>query len=99
MIATFRPERVPRLNNESPDRDPTLSVPARRWGTAIGVPGLEALNVGGFAEVNWASCTSAGTCAAGGFYTDQDQHPQGFVAAERNGLLSTGADVPACRQG
>src|SRR5258708_6936518 len=54
-----------------------------RWGTAIGVPGLTALNEGGFAEVKEVSCTSAGNCAAGGTYTDQNQHPQGFVVDER----------------
>ena len=33
---------------------------------AIGVPGLGALNTGGFAEVISVSCASAGNCAAGG---------------------------------
>ena len=41
-----------------------------RWGKAIEVPGLAALNTGGGAEVTSVSCASAGNCAAGGTYTD-----------------------------
>jgi len=37
-----------------------------RWGTAIEVPGLGALNKGGNAVVLSVSCASAGNCAAGG---------------------------------
>src|SRR5262249_56892388 len=50
------------------------------WGTAIEVPGLGALNAGGFAGVNSVSCRSAGKCAAGGTYTDGSRHIQAFVA-------------------
>ena len=39
-----------------------------RWGTAIEVPGLGALNPGGYADVVSVSCGSAGNCAAGGYY-------------------------------
>ena len=49
-----------------------------RWGTAIEVPGLGALNTGGPAGVNSVSCASAGSCAAGGDYADS--------AAERSGV-------------
>ena len=41
-----------------------------RWGRAIEVPGLAALNVGGFAGVITVSCSSPGNCAAGGFYAN-----------------------------
>jgi len=40
------------------------------WGKAIEVPGTATLNTGGGAAVNAVSCASAGTCSAGGYYTD-----------------------------
>ena len=66
-----------------------------RWGTAIEVPGLGALNKGGVAEVNSVSCGSAGNCAAGGDYTDRHGHQQGFVAVERHGRWGRAVEVPA----
>ena len=42
-----------------------------RWGTAIEVPGLGALNEGGNAAVSSVSCASAGNCTAGGDYQDR----------------------------
>jgi hypothetical protein len=54
-----------------------------RWGRAIEVPGLGALNVGGNAFVFPVSCGSAGSCAAGGEYTDRSRHHQGFVTQAR----------------
>ena len=65
-----------------------------RWGTAIEVPGLGALNTGGYAEVNSVSCASAGNCAAGGDYTDRHGDQQGFVAVERNGVWGKAIEVP-----
>ncbi len=53
-----------------------------RWGTAIEVPGLGALNTGGEAEVNSVSCAPAGTCAAGGYYLDRHHDFQGFVVSQ-----------------
>jgi hypothetical protein len=50
-----------------------------RWGTPIPLPGLAALNKGGFAEVGSLSCSSRGNCAAGGIYTDGAGHHWGFV--------------------
>jgi len=64
-----------------------------RWGTATAVPGLAALNTGGYAEVNSVSCAPAGTCAAGGDYADR-RGQQGFVAVERNGRWGTATAVP-----
>jgi len=65
------------------------------WGTAIEVPGLAALNKrGGDTQVWSVSCGSAGSCAAGGYYTDSDGHYQGFVAVERNGAWGTAIEVP-----
>src|SRR5260221_3925392 len=39
------------------------------WHTAIPVPGVIALNTGGQANIGSMSCTSAGNCSAGGYYT------------------------------
>jgi len=67
-----------------------------RWGTAIPVPGLAALNEGG-AGILSVSCGSAGSCAAGGSYsrmvTSVDR-VHGFVAVERNGGWGTAIPVP-----
>ena len=52
------------------------------WGTAIKVPGLSALNTREGAGVSSVSCAPAGTCAAGGSYTDRRGHFQGFVASQ-----------------
>jgi len=53
-----------------------------RWGTAIEVPGLGALNKGGNVGVDSVSCAPAGTCAAGGYYTVASGHFQGFVVSQ-----------------
>ncbi|MGO8959839.1 MAG: hypothetical protein ACLQFR_21090 [Streptosporangiaceae bacterium] len=50
-----------------------------RWAISEVTPGLPALTVGGNAGVNSVSCPSAGTCVAGGFYTDPAGHTQAFV--------------------
>ena len=63
------------------------------WGRAIEVPGLAALNTGEYAVVNSVSCTSAGSCAAGGNYFDHSG-TQGFVAAERHGVWGKAVEVP-----
>jgi cytochrome c551/c552 len=67
---------------------------AGSWGRAIEVPGLGALNKGRDAEVSSVSCGSAGSCVAGGVYTDGDRHRQGFVAGERNGVWGQAIEVP-----
>ena len=64
------------------------------WGTAVQVPGLAALTTGGDAEVTSVSCGSAGSCAAGGFYSDRSHHDQGFVASEDNSVWGTAIHVP-----
>ena len=56
-----------------------------RWRRAIKVPGLAALSKGGPGQVIEVSCASAGSCAAGGFYTDGSGHQQGFVVGRSNG--------------
>jgi hypothetical protein len=51
------------------------------WGKAIEVPGSGALNTGGFAQVGSVSCTSAGYCAAGGYYLDRSGADEAFVVS------------------
>ena len=80
----------------------SASVPAAgSWGRAIEVPGLGALNKGGgpnlFVWVSSVSCRAAGSCAAGGYYTDGRHHRQGFVAAERRGRWGTAIEMPGPR--
>jgi hypothetical protein len=71
-----------------------------RWGRASYVPGLPALNKGGYAGVDSVSCTSAGSCMAGGFYAPARPPPagasieQGFVAAEKNGRWGRPIQMP-----
>ena len=65
-----------------------------RWGKAIGVPGLAALNKGQTAEVNSVSCGSASNCVAGGYYSFGPIGQRGFVAVERNGRWDKATEVP-----
>ena len=66
-----------------------------RWGPAIPVPGLTALNKGGRqTQVLTVSCAPAGSCAAGGFYSDRSGHRQGFVTTEDNGTWDTPIPLP-----
>jgi hypothetical protein len=60
---------------------------------AIEVPGTAALNTGSFAEVLAVSCASAGNCAAGGYYNDQE-NGQAFVASQANGTWHAAIEVP-----
>jgi hypothetical protein len=52
-----------------------------RWGKAIEVPGLAALNKSGWVLVSGVSCAPAGGCAADGSYADRRHHSQGFVVS------------------
>ena len=74
-----------------------------RWGRAIEVPGLGALDAGAYpgdggAGVVSVSCGSAGNCAAGGSYLDQQRHSQGFVVSETNGRWAGRSRCPAWRR-
>jgi hypothetical protein len=64
------------------------------WRAAIEVPGIAARNRGGNAEVNSVSCSSAGNCSAGGYYTDFSGNLQAFVASEVNGTWHASVEVP-----
>jgi hypothetical protein len=52
------------------------------WGTAQEIPGTAALNAGGEAALGSLSCAPAGTCGAGGYYTDGSGHRQAFAVSE-----------------
>jgi hypothetical protein len=69
----------------------TQTVPV---GSAIEVPGTAALNTGGDAQAGPVSCSSAGNCTAGGFYTSGRQHLRAFVVDEVNGTWHTAVPVP-----
>ncbi|HEV2451591.1 MAG TPA: hypothetical protein VGS62_06665 [Streptosporangiaceae bacterium] len=64
------------------------------WGTAQQVPGLAALNLGGRAAITSMSCTPAGDCAAGGYYTDVSGLQQAFVVDKTGGVWGTAQQVP-----
>ena len=64
------------------------------WHTAIEVPGTAALNQGGFAAISSVSCTSAGNCSAGGYYTDSSFHQHALVAGQVNGTWGKALEVP-----
>lgn len=63
------------------------------WGKATQFPSLAALNTGGSAAVGPLDCTSAGNCAAGGYYTPSHQHAQAFVITERNGRWGKATEI------
>jgi hypothetical protein len=64
------------------------------WGSAQGVPGAAALNTGGSAHVSSIACPVAGSCSAGGFYTDASGHVQAFVVTQANGTWGTAEEAP-----
>jgi hypothetical protein len=56
------------------------------WGRAIEIPGLGALNSGGYVyPIVYVSCASAGNCAAGGAYAPDSSRIVAFVADEVRG--------------
>jgi hypothetical protein len=66
-----------------------------KWGKAIAVPGLSALNSSGEAEVDEISCGSAGNCVAGG--TTDSPTEQAFVVREKNGIWGKAIVVPGLK--
>jgi hypothetical protein len=66
-----------------------------RWGNAEEVPHISALNVQGMAELTTVSCSSAGDCAGGGFYTNATFDTEGFVVTEKSGKWANAEEVPA----
>lgn len=74
-------------------RGAAATAPGPTWGNAIEVPGSEALNSAGPAQVSSVSCATAGNCAAGGYYHDSSGS-QAFVASETNGVWGDAIEVP-----
>ena len=64
------------------------------WRKAIDVPGSGTLNSGGLANTDSVSCSSAGTCAAAGDYTDGGGQAQTFAASETNGTWKAAIEIP-----
>jgi hypothetical protein len=64
------------------------------WQTALEVPGTGALNIAPFASVTSLSCTSAGNCSAGGYYSVAAGRFQVFVVSEKSGTWGTAHEVP-----
>ena len=58
------------------------------------MPGAAALNTGRNADIASVSCGAAGSCGAGGFYTDRSGHWQAFVASQGHGTWGTAEQVP-----
>ena len=64
------------------------------WGSAQDVPGLPALDKGGYASLESVSCASAGNCSADGTYSDSPGHYQAFVISETKGRWGDAKEVP-----
>ncbi|HEY3905910.1 MAG TPA: hypothetical protein VGM14_18515 [Streptosporangiaceae bacterium] len=64
------------------------------WGKATKVPGLQALNAGGDAEILALACALAGNCAATGTYTERLGQEQAFVASEWHGVWGKAIEIP-----
>jgi hypothetical protein len=64
------------------------------WGSAEEVPGLGALNVGGYANPGGLSCRSVGSCVLVGDYAMSSTQFQAFIATEKNGVWGSARNVP-----
>jgi hypothetical protein len=84
LLATASPAAAQARAPASSPGD-TRAASSGSWGTAEEVPGLAALNTGGYAEIVSVSCASAGNCSAGGFYIDSSGNNQAFVVSQVNG--------------
>jgi hypothetical protein len=83
------------LYNNSGQQSFVASQVNGTWGKAREVPGTAALNQGAqFAGTSSVSCTAAGTCSAGGLYTDSSGHLQAFVVSQVNGTWGKAREVP-----
>lgn len=64
------------------------------WGDAEEVPGSGGLNAGNAAFIGAMSCSSAGNCGAGGYYTDASNDGQAFVVNETGATWGNAIEVP-----
>jgi hypothetical protein len=71
-----------------------VSETGGKWGKAIEVPGIAALNTLGDASIDSISCPTAGNCGAGGFYENNSDAQQAFVVSETGGKWGTAEEVP-----
>jgi hypothetical protein len=65
-----------------------------RWGKAAELPGLRALNTGGYVEVGAISCPKPGDCSVAGGYETGSAQIEAFVDDQRGGRWSTAEEVP-----
>ena len=72
----------------------TATLANGKWGGAAAVPGVTALDKGGFALLSSVSCPTAGNCSAGGSYAASASSTQPFVVTEKNGKWGTAIAVP-----
>jgi MBG domain-containing protein len=63
------------------------------WGDAVEVPGIAALEDGGYSSLNSVSCGAAGDCAVGGYYSG-DSGQQAFLARETSGSWDDAVQMP-----
>ena len=64
------------------------------WKSSLRLAGVNGLSAGPSVGIDQISCSSAGNCGAGGFYTDAGGRQQAFVASEINGKWAAGEAVP-----
>jgi Fibronectin type III domain len=64
------------------------------WGTAVALPGLATLNVGGLAGPEALSCSSVGSCATGGTYLLSSTAAEPWVASEVSGSWQSAIELP-----
>lgn len=77
--------------------DNTAFVVSRKggvWGKSLRLGGVNGLSPGPSVGIDQISCSSAGNCGAGGFYTDAAGGQEAFVAGEINGKWAAGEAVP-----
>jgi hypothetical protein len=71
-----------------------ISQVGGKWGQAEPVPGLKALNTGGYDTVNSLACGSPGNCVAGGTYSDVPGDRFTFIVSQVHGTWGTAQQVP-----
>jgi hypothetical protein len=81
-------------NHHAHDQAFVASEENGHWDKAIEVPGTAALNPHANDWVYSVSCPSAGSCTAGGYYTDSSYNLQAFVDTEQNDRWGTVTELP-----
>ena len=73
-----------------------VSQTAGVWGSAVAIPGLNALNTNNLAAVRSVSCAAPGECSATGYFRDTDGG-QGFVVSQTAGVWGSAVAVPGLK--